>query len=308
MVSSRAWRSLTARLDECEEDFAEEEASESRDGGGGDGENCGALPPPPPPSASASFSFRNVSKLTVLGLGSLEGSRTARLQAALALLLARERFPKIVSPSRWGDAKGSEEKEKESEDNRLFAADPIFTAADRDALEELGFSVVAPEEAVEAGRAGTRRRKEKEEGGEGERGGGEDEEEANKELSFFYLPHCYPPVAEEVLKAHWSSSDLEKVAILGNSLSSVAERAEERLGRKKEGDSLATATKTKTTPRCLAIGSKPSSSSPSSLSIIEASVVGPDLDAASARSGLGAAFNDTALHLFPRWTQEFAEI
>ena len=67
---------------------------------------------------------------------------------------------------------------------------------------------------------------------------------------------------------------------------------------------------TTATPRCLAAGSKPKPSNArhAATVIVEASVVGPDLDAASARSGLGTAFNDTALHLFPRWTREFAEI
>ena len=98
-----------ARLDESEEDFlAEEEEAEAEaegqghsgavdDGGGendaaGGGGGGGA----PPSSPAAAFSFRNVSRLTVLGLGSLEGSRTSRLQAALALLLARVRFPRVV--------------------------------------------------------------------------------------------------------------------------------------------------------------------------------------------------------------------
>ena len=313
-----------ARLDESEEDFlAEEEEAEAEaegqgrsgavdDGGGendaaGGGGGGGA----PPSSPAAAFSFRNVSRLTVLGLGSLEGSRTSRLQAALALLLARVRFPRVVllSPKK-GAEEGSEGGEEEKDRNRcsLFAADPVFTVADRDALEELGFSVVAPEEAVEAGRA--RRRKSNEEGEEEE----EKEEGSNDGLSFFYLPHCYPPVAEEVLEAHWNQDDIRKVAILGNSLSSVAEKM-----RKSSSVTATTTTTaavatttaamtTTTTPRCLAAGSKSRARAAASSATIEASVVGPDLDAASARSGLGAAFNDMALHLFPRWTKEYAEI
>lgn len=303
MVRSRAWRSLLARLDESEEDFAEEEefAAERSRGGRADGDDAGGGAGP---SSPPFFSFRNVSRLTVLGLGSLVGSRTSRLQAALALLLARERFPRVVllSPKeKKGAEEGSEGKDGDFRNRRcLFAADPVFTAADRDALVELGFCVVAPEEAVEAGRA---RRRRNEEVNEEER---EEEEKANDDgLSFFYLPHCYPPVAEEVLGAHWNREDIKKVAILGNSLSGVAEKMRRK--------SSSATTATTTMPRCLAVGSKSSArsaaaSAPSPAAIIEASVVGPDLDAASARSGLGAAFNDTALHLFPRWTKEFAEI
>ena len=323
-----------ARLDESEEDFfaeeeqqEEQEEQEEEEGGrrrarradNGDDNAGGGAPPSP---AAFAFSFRNVSRLTVLGLGSLESSRTSRLQAALALLLARERFPRVVllSPPNKGGAEegaseGGEGEEERDRRNRcsLFAADPVFTAADREALAELGFTVVAPEEAVEAGRAQRRRERE-----ETEKKG-----ETDDDLSFFYLPHCYPPVAEEVLEAHWNRDDIRKVAILGNSLSSVAEkilRKSSSMVTATAAASAATATAasaTTTTPRCLAAGSKSKSSarvaasasaSASSSAIIEASVVGPDLDAASARSGLGAAFNDTALHLFPRWTEEFAEI
>ena len=315
VFKSKAWRSLLARLDESEEDFEEEEVENEN-------ENGGALA-----SCPSSFSFRNVSRLTVLGLGSLEGSKTPRLQAALALLLARERFPKVLSSTAAaggsGEEEGEEEEEEEEEEegkggeegeeeegkgeeakqsNCLFAADPVFSAADRDALTELGFCVVAPEEAVEAGRAKSKNNDEEEEGNENEN---------ELELSFFYLPHCYPAVAEDVLRAHWNAESLGRVVILGNSLSGVAEKVKERMRREKEKEvssSAAAMTTTTTTPRCLAAGSKPCSSYSSSLAIIEASVVGPDLDAAEARSGLGAAFNDTALHLFPRWTKEFAEI
>ena len=294
-----------ARLDESEEDFAEEEeeeeeeaeeeAGKSRRGyNDGDGRNDGA--------PSLSFSFRNVSRVTVMGLGSLEGSRTSRLQAALALLLARERFPRIVLSPKAGAAAAAVGERKTRDRNRcLFAADPVFTAADRDALTELGFSVAAPEEAVEAGRA--RRRDEEEEEKEEEEGGGGERDG----LSFFYLPHCYPPVSEEVLKAHWNRDDIKRVAILGNSLSSVAEKAEKM---RRSSSATTTAAATTTTPRCVAAGSKSRARAAAAASsvIIEASVVGPDHDAASARSGLGAAFNDTALHLFPRWTKEFAEI
>ena len=345
VLGSRAWRSLMARLDESEEDFAEEEDAEAagaeaneeaeqsrrgfNNGGGGGNDGGGARSRRP-------FAFREVSRLTVLGLGSLEGSRTSRLQAALALLLARERFPRValLSPKAGAGAAAAAEEEEEEEESRgkkakdrnhcLFAADPVFTAAYRDALTELGFSVVAPEEAVQAGRARRRRRRRSDdEEGEGEEGGEEEEEEEEGEegeeeeqdgLSFFYLPHCYPPVAEEVLEAHWNRDDLRRVAILGNSLSSVAEKAERT---RRKSSSATTATLETAAPRCVAVGSKSraraaaataAASAAASSVIIEASVVGPDLDAASARSGLGAAFNDTSLHLFPRWTKEFAEI
>ena len=321
---SKAWRSLMARLDESEEDFFAEEEEEEEEGRRGGDETV----PSSSSSPSSSFSFGNVSRLTVLGLGSLESSRTPRLQAALALLLARERFPKVVSGEALRGSSGSsskseeEEKEKKKKNEiRLFAADPVFTAADREALEELGFCVMAPEEAVEAGRARRRKgEKEQQEENEDERNDNDsddddddddddeddDDDDDDDELSFFYLPHCYPPVAEEVLRAHWNRRDISRMAILGNPLSSVAEKTA-RSTEKGKGSSSSPST----TPRCLAAGSSsssPSSSSPSSRPIIEASVVGPELDAASARSGLGAAFNDTALHLFPRWTEGFAKI
>jgi len=121
----------------------------------------------------------DIEELVVYGLGTLEpGSVNPRYQLALALLLARHHATQLLRP--------------------ILLYDPVFTAADRAFLKELGCDVI-----------------EQNEGGARRVGG---------TPTLFYLPHCESRLCDALLAANWSPGALSKVLILGNSFSAVADR------------------------------------------------------------------------------------
>lgn len=68
------------------------------------------------------FDWNLVRHMAVFGLGSLENSRTARYQLAVALLLAAELVPNLDQP--------------------VEAYDPVFTQVDKAVLEAYGWKVL----------------------------------------------------------------------------------------------------------------------------------------------------------------------
>ena len=129
------------------------------------------------PDAPYPWDWGGVVRLAVLGLGSPEARAPPRHQAALALAMAA-RLPGLQG--------------------KPLVSDPVFSAADVDALGALGFDVVSPAAACAP--------------------------PPTPGASLAYLPHCEAALAEAVLEAHWSPNSLPRLALLGNSLTYVAAR------------------------------------------------------------------------------------
>jgi hypothetical protein len=172
-------------------------------------------------SSTTGFPWASVSELVVYGLGSVEGSRVSRHQAALATLLASpDMLPRVaeraaeaaaaaaraateaVGPEgaagATGDAAPLPPAPQPQRFGGVVAYDPCFSRVDKRLLARLGVTVLEQDERC------ARR--------------------AARPAAFFYLPHLEAPLTDGLLEANWTRARLRRTAILGNAFSQYAER------------------------------------------------------------------------------------
>jgi hypothetical protein len=155
-------------------------------------------------STAGGFPWASVSELVVYGLGSVEGSRVSRHQAALATLLASSDVLPRVAEVAAARAAATEAAEGAAAGDAapprfgIVAYDPCFSRVDKQLLARLGVTVLEQDERC------ARR--------------------AARPAALFYLPHLEAPLTDSLLEANWTRARLRRTAILGNAFSQYAER------------------------------------------------------------------------------------
>lgn len=208
------------------------------------------------------WSLDRTTTIALLGLGHVGAPGPPRAQAALTLRLAD-----AVTAVR-GKAPA------------VVVADPVFDAADVDVLTALGWTVAPPADALETVRSAL-----------------VDDDNA---CVLAYLPHCDPPVVEGLLAAVWAPRSLPRVALIGNSLTSLLPKWEGGCPRAVIACSDAAARPPK---RCLALAALAATRGDSV--VVEATVAGPTPAAGDVH---GSSFNDTVVVVVGGWDESLDEV
>ena len=201
------------------------------------------------------WSLDRTTTIALLGLGHIAAPGPPRAQAAMALLLVD-----AVTAVR-GDAPA------------VVVADPVLDLADVNVVTALGWTVAPPADALASVRAVLA-----------------DDETA---CVLAYLPHCDPPVVEGLLEAVWTPGSLPRVALIGNSVTSLLPKWE---GGRPRGVTACSDVHAPPPTRCLALATLAAAHGDSV--VVEAAVAGPTPAAGDAH---GAAFNDTVVVVVGKW-------
>eukprot|EP00892_Ulva_mutabilis_P005703 jgi/Ulvmu1/3504/UM162_0011.1 len=122
--------------------------------------------------------LQNVTCIRCYGTGSPAASLEARCQLALLPLLLE------VLPNKT-----------KAMDVKVY--DPVLTDADKEVIEQLGCSILQPEDAMQ---------------------------HATAEQVLFYMPHCDAALYNEVLDSNWDMQQLANLCFIGNSFSHMEDR------------------------------------------------------------------------------------